>query len=52
MSTGRKIFATITVDKEGKPVVDVGDTRYTTITLDDGTVCIIERKSKEYVIIE
>lgn len=49
MSTGKKIFATITVNENGKPIVDVGDNRYMTVTLADGTVCIVERKSKEYI---
>jgi len=52
MSTGKKIFATITVNKDGKPVVDVGDRRYMTIALEDGTVCIVERTSKEYIVID
>jgi len=51
MGTGKKIFATITVNK-GKPVVDVGDSRYMTVTLQDGTVCIVKRVSKEYIAID
>jgi len=52
MSIGKKIFATITVNENGKPVVDVGDSRYMTVTLQDGTVCIVERASKEYIAID
>jgi hypothetical protein len=52
MSIGKKIFATITVDESGKPVIDVGDRRYTIITLEDGTVCIVEKASKEYIAID
>ena len=52
MSTGRKIFAVITV-VDGKPVVDLGNTRdYETVVTKDGITCIVERKSQEYIAID
>lgn len=51
MRTGRKIFATISLI-DGKIVVDVGNSNYTTITLKDGTVCVVERESQSYFPIE
>ena len=48
MATGKKVFAVITV-KDGKPIIDIGDNRYKTITLKDGTVCIVENKSQDFV---
>ena len=52
MATGKKVFAVITV-VDGKPVVDLGNTRdYITVETQDGTVCIVERKSQEYFPVE
>ena len=48
MATGKKVFAVITV-KDGKPIVEVYDGGYKTITLKDGAVCIIENKSQDFV---
>lgn len=51
MNTGRKVFAVISV-KDGKIVVDLGDTtNYETITTKEGIICIVERKSQEYMAI-
>ena len=49
MNTGRKVFAVISV-KDGKVVVDLGNTAdYETVTTKEGIVCIVERKSQEYM---
>lgn len=49
MNTGRKVFAVISV-KDGKIIVDLGNTfGYEVVTTKEGLVCIVERKSQEYI---
>lgn len=49
MNTGRRVFAAISV-RGGKIVVDLGNTaNYETVTTKEGIVCIVERKSEEYI---
>lgn len=51
MSTGRKVFAVISV-QDGKIIVDLGNTaNYETVTTKEGIICIVERKSQEYMAI-
>lgn len=49
MDTGRKVFAVISV-QDGKIMVDLGNTvGYEIVTTKEGIVCIVERKSQEYM---
>ena len=49
MNTGKKIFATIQVIN-GEIVVDIGNTsKYMAIKFSDGVICIVERKSQEFI---
>lgn len=49
MNTGRRVFAAISV-QGGKIVVELDNTaNYETVTTKEGIVCIVERKSEEYI---
>lgn len=51
MSTGRKVFAVISV-QDGKIIVDLGNTaNYETVTTKEGIICIVERKLQKYMAI-